>query len=168
MLKEFLINIASLRNETYEFQFHIDKTFFENFGKELVEDGNLDVHLSLIKHEGFLETTFKIKGSVKLICDRSLDEFDYPLDLNNPVIFKFAEEAEEISEEVIHLRRDADTLNAGQYIYDMIGSALPMKRLHPKFEQENDENGDGKIIYSSATKDEDTIDPRWEKLKKLK
>ena len=168
MLKEFLINIASLRNETYEFQFHIDKMFFENFGKELVQDGNLDVHLSLIKHDGFLETTFKIKGSVKLICDRSLDEFDYALDLNNPVIFKFAEEAEEISEEVIHLRRDADTLNAGQYIYDMIGSALPMKRLHPRFEQENDENGDGKIIYSSATKDEDTIDPRWEKLKKLK
>lgn len=168
MLKEFLINIASLRNETYEFQFHIDKTFFENFGKELVEDGNLDVRLTLTKHESFLETTFKIAGSVKLICDRSLDEFDYPLDLSNPVIFKFAEEAEEISEEVIHLRRDADVLNAGQYIYDMIGSALPLKRLHPRFKEEDEENEEGKIIYSSSTQKEETIDPRWEKLKKLK
>jgi uncharacterized metal-binding protein YceD (DUF177 family) len=167
VLKEFLINIASLRNETYEFQFHIDKTFFENFGKELVEDGNLDVRLTLTKHESFLETTFKIAGSVKLICDRSLDEFDYPLDLSNPVIFKFAEEAEEISEEVIHLRRDADVLNAGQYIYDMIGSALPLKRLHPRF-KEDEENEEGKIIYSSSTQKEETIDPRWEKLKKLK
>jgi len=163
-----LINIASLRNETYEFQFHIDKTFFENFGKELVEDGNLDVRLTLTKHESFLETTFKIAGSVKLICDRSLDEFDYPLDLSNPVIFKFAEEAEEISEEVIHLRRDADVLNAGQYIYDMIGSALPLKRLHPRFKEEDEENEEGKIIYSSSTQKEETIDPRWEKLKKLK
>jgi hypothetical protein len=168
VLKEFLINIASLRNETYEFQFHIDKTFFENFGKELVEDGNLDVRLTLTKHESFLETTFKIAGSVKLICDRSLDEFDYPLDLSNPVIFKFAEEAEEISEEVIHLRRDADVLNAGQYIYDMIGSALPLKRLHPRFKEEDEENEEGKIIYSSSTQKEETIDPRWEKLKKLK
>lgn len=168
MLKEFLINIASLRNETYEFQFHIDKTFFENFGKELVEDGNLDVRLTLTKHESFLETSFKIAGSVKLICDRSLDEFDYPLDLSNPVIFKFAEEAEEISEEVIHLRRDADVLNAGQYIYDMIGSALPLKRLHPRFKEEDEENEEGKIIYSSSTQKEETIDPRWEKLKKLK
>lgn len=163
-----MINIASLRNETYEFQFHIDKTFFENFGKELVEDGNLDVRLTLTKHESFLETTFKIAGSVKLICDRSLDEFDYPLDLSNPVIFKFAEEAEEISEEVIHLRRDADVLNAGQYIYDMIGSALPLKRLHPRFKEEDEENEEGKIIYSSSTQKEETIDPRWEKLKKLK
>ena len=168
MLKEFLINIAALRNETYEFQFHIDKTFFENFGKELVEDGNLDVRLTLTKHESFLETSFKIAGSVKLICDRSLDEFDYPLDLSNPVIFKFAEEAEEISEEVIHLRRDADVLNAGQYIYDMIGSALPLKRLHPRFKEEDEENEEGKIIYSSSTQKEETIDPRWEKLKKLK
>lgn len=163
-----MINIASLRNETYEFQFHIDKTFFENFGKELVEDGNLDVRLTLTKHESFLETSFKIAGSVKLICDRSLDEFDYPLDLSNPVIFKFAEEAEEISEEVIHLRRDADVLNAGQYIYDMIGSALPLKRLHPRFKEEDEENEEGKIIYSSSTQKEETIDPRWEKLKKLK
>jgi uncharacterized protein len=168
VLKEFLINIASLRNETYEFQFHIDKTFFENFGKELVEDGNLDVRLTLTKHESFLETSFKIAGSVRLICDRSLDEFDYPLDLSNPVIFKFAEEAEEISEEVIHLRRDADVLNAGQYIYDMIGSALPLKRLHPRFKEEDEENEEGKIIYSSSTQKEETIDPRWEKLKKLK
>jgi uncharacterized protein len=168
VLKEFLINIASLRNETYEFQFHIDKTFFENFGKELVEDGNLDVRLTLTKHESFLETSFKIAGSVRLICDRSLDEFDYPLDLSNPVIFKFAEEAEEISEEVIHLRRDADVLNAGKYIYDMIGSALPLKRLHPRFKEEDEENEEGKIIYSSSTQKEETIDPRWEKLKKLK
>lgn len=163
-----MINIASLRNETYEFQFHIDKLFFENFGTELVADGNLEVFLTLTKHEGFLETTFKITGSVRLICDRSLDAFDYPLNLNNRVIFKFAEESEEISEEIVHLRRDTDTLNAGQYIYDMIGSALPMKRLHPRFSAEEDKNEDGKIIYSSSTKDENAIDPRWEKLKKLK
>ena len=46
-----------------------------------------------------------------------------------------------------------------------------MKRLHPKFGAEDEEETEGKVIYSSSTdntKDDGTVDPRWEKLKKLK
>ena len=45
-----------------------------------------------------------------------------------------------------------------------------MKRLHPRFKDENDER-EGKIIYSSqddTTDEQHDIDPRWQQLKKLK
>jgi uncharacterized metal-binding protein YceD (DUF177 family) len=45
-----------------------------------------------------------------------------------------------------------------------------MKRLHPKFTQEELEESEVGLVYSSpATENEEgSIDPRWEKLKKLK
>ena len=46
-----------------------------------------------------------------------------------------------------------------------------MKRLHPNFKNKELEESEIQLVYSSpvdSTKEEDTIDPRWEKLKKLK
>jgi uncharacterized metal-binding protein YceD (DUF177 family) len=72
------------------------------------------------------------------------------------------------------IHRDSDHLELGQYIYEFIGLAIPMKKLHPRYEGELDleDESEGKIIYTSGSDsgdegDED-IDPRWEQLKKLK
>ncbi len=48
-----------------------------------------------------------------------------------------------------------------------------MKRLHPKFQDDDDlEESETRLIYSSPAdetdKGEDDIEPRWEKLNKLK
>jgi uncharacterized protein len=66
-------------------------------------------------------------------------------------------------------------LELGQYLYEFIALAVPMKRLHPKFQQEDeglDEHENGKIVYTSEDpnqeKKDDEIDPRWNILKKLK
>jgi uncharacterized metal-binding protein YceD (DUF177 family) len=76
---------------------------------------------------------------------------------------------------VIH--RDTDSLELGQYIYEFIALEIPMKRLHPRYAGEpEDDDAEGRIIYSSGDpsteNDSDTnnedIDPRWEQLKKLK
>lgn len=66
------------------------------------------------------------------------------------------------------IHRGTETLELGQYIYEFIALAIPMKKLHPRFQDEPDD--EGSIIYTSDTdkKEEEEIDPRWEKLKKLK
>jgi uncharacterized metal-binding protein YceD (DUF177 family) len=70
--------------------------------------------------------------------------------------------------------QDKATLNVGQFLYEYIALALPMKRIHPKFqeqEEDDDDETEGKIIYTSQTEEDDSevkIDPRWEALKKLK
>jgi uncharacterized metal-binding protein YceD (DUF177 family) len=86
---------------------------------------------------------------------------------------------EEMSDEIIMIHRDTATLELGQYMYEFIALAVPMKKLHPKFqeteEDEDEENPEGKIVYTSSDssgddKDDDNngIDPRWDILKKLK
>jgi uncharacterized protein len=50
---------------------------------------------------------------------------------------------------------------------------VPIKKLHPRYqgEPEMPAEAEGKIIYTSedpVDKNEDNIDPRWDKLRKLK
>jgi uncharacterized protein len=62
-------------------------------------------------------------------------------------------------------------LDMGQYLYELIAVNVPMKRLHPKFEKDDLEESEIQLVYSSPTTETDNqeeIDPRWEKLKKLK
>jgi uncharacterized metal-binding protein YceD (DUF177 family) len=71
------------------------------------------------------------------------------------------------------IQRETAVLELGQYIYEFITLMVPMKKLHPRFQHEvEDENSEGKIVYTSEDPDktnkEDEIDPRWNILKKLK
>ncbi|KXK30519.1 MAG: hypothetical protein UZ12_BCD005000568 [Bacteroidetes bacterium OLB12] len=89
------------------------------------------------------------------------------------MVFKYGEEAQEISDEIVIITRDQDSIDLGQYFYEFIALAIPMKKLHPRFA--NEAENDQFIVYSTAQneteesdKENDAIDPRWEKLKKLK
>jgi uncharacterized metal-binding protein YceD (DUF177 family) len=85
------------------------------------------------------------------------------------MIFKFGEAAEEVSDEITIISQDLQQLDVGQFIYEYIVLEVPMKKIHPRYQSDNeeDENEEGKLIYQSE-KSEDVIDPRWEVLKKLK
>ncbi|HEY0654112.1 MAG TPA: DUF177 domain-containing protein [Chryseosolibacter sp.] len=173
-MKAFKINIIGLSNKEHQFDYHIGEEFFRHYGNGIVSEGELDVVVTLDKRETMIETRFEISGKVKLICDRSLDPFQYPLKIDKRVIFKFGDADEELSDEIIMIHRDSDSLELGQYIYEFIGLAIPMKKLHPRYEGELDleDDSEGKIIYTSGgdseDRDDEDIDPRWEQLKKLK
>jgi len=169
-VEAYRINIVGLSNTVHHFDYDIDDAFFQRFGHDLLEHGSFHADVTVDKHETFLDVKFHIKGVAKLVCDRSLDPFDFPVDSTHSVLFKYGEENAELSDEIVMIHRDSVSLELGQYLYEFIGLALPMKRLHPRYQDEDDDEEEGKIIYSSETTDEDTgeIDPRWEKLKKLK
>ena len=55
--------------------------------------------------------------------------------------------------------RETATLELGQYIYEFIALAVPLKKLHPRFkDEEEDEDEDlstGKIVYSSEAEEDE-------------
>lgn len=173
-LRAFSINIIGLSNKVHEFRYEFGDEFFAHYGTHLVSNGRFAADVILDKRETFIEATFKVKGTTRLVCDRSLDPFDHPMEFEKKIIFKYGEANEELSDEIIMIHRDSDTLEVGQYIYEFIGLEIPIKKLHPRYQDEvEDELSEGKVIYSSETRTPDTddgedIDPRWEKLKKLK
>lgn len=166
-MESYRINILGLSLNVHQFHYEFGNEFFGKYDKGLVSEGKFTVDVSLDKRETFLETDFKIKGSVKLVCDRSLDEFDHPVDITRKIMFKYGDQDLEVSEDVIMIQHGTESLELGQYIYEFIALAIPMKKLHPRYQDESD--GD-QLIYTSdpeEKKKEDEIDPRWEMLKKL-
>ncbi len=165
---DYNIDIFKLSNSFHQYNFNFDDSFFDLFEDSLADKGNGKINLALLKSDSFIELKFEISGEIELVCDRSLEPFGYKLELKNKLLLKFGEDWEELSDEILMMPRDEQTINVAQYIYEFIGVAIPMKKLHPKFNSE-DENDD--FIYYSDDSDKNaskTIDPRWKKLKDLK
>lgn len=120
----------------------------------------------------FIQVKFELKANIKLICDRSLDEFDHQIETNYQVLFK-AEEVEEAADENGSIRNidvNSKQIDLEQDVLDTIMLNLPVKKLHPRF---LDEDGNPKEFVNEqfgdhSDEDEETIDPRWEALKELK
>jgi uncharacterized protein len=184
-LGAYRVNIVGLSNQIHHFQYEIGGSLFEEYGKDLVSDGTFRAEVSLDKRETFLEADFSISGTAHLICDRSLEPFDYPIKMRRKVVFKYGDQDEEITDEITIIQRDTAWIELGQYLYEFIALAIPLKKLHPRFQEsgeDEDDESEGKIVYTSGGSEgaddddrqagqhngDDDIDPRWSALKKLK
>lgn len=175
-LEELDIAIFSLKNQEYKYSFDLDDSFFSFFENSLLEKGNFRTNLLLTKSETMLVLDFDIVGKALLICDRSLEEFWQEIKTQNKIILKYGEEAEFVTEEMEIIPRGSIKINVGQYIYEFISLAIPLRKIHPKFKDED--NDEDELIYSSDTEEseetntnsskEENVDPRWADLKKLK
>lgn len=170
-LRFFNIDIFKLSNQSHDFEFDFDDRFFEEFEDSFVDKGSGKVHLVLDKSDTMIKLAFNIEGSVELTCDRSLEKFDFPIHTSQNLILKYGDDWEELSDEIVIIPRDSERINIGQFVYEFIGLAIPMKRLHPKFAQD-EQSDEPEIVYSSKIQEEEnnegSIDPRWNKLKNLK
>ena len=112
----------------------------------------------------------EITGEVELTCDRSLETFQYPIHERRQVILKFGEEEKEIDHDVVMITHDTQQIDVGQYVFEFVGLAIPMKKLHPRFSESEEEFNS--LVYSSGDESEsdnsDQTDPRWQKLNDLK
>ena len=171
LLHDYKINLVSLKDGLHPYKFEVKDAFFSNFEDSLISKADIIVTLNLTKQINLLIAEFRIEGTTKLICDRSLEEFDYPFNHTYKVHFKYAEEFEEISDEIIHIPFGLPQLDLSQYIYEFIGLSVPMRKIHPKFADE-DSTSESEVIYSSdvdeTEEDIENMDPRWASLKNLK
>jgi len=164
--EDYNIDIFKLANKSHQYNFVFDDSFFGLFEGALIGKGNGNIVLNLLKSDTFIELKFEITGKVELVCDRSLELFWFDFDLKNKLLLKFGDDWEEISDEILMMPRNEQRVNVAQYIYEFIGVSIPMKKLHPKF---NDEEEEDEFIYSSDDSNENvSTDPRWKKLKDLK
>ena len=167
------LNLARLTQPTQRLEFELGPEFFALFETPIVADGHLQAVVDVLKTERLLTLNFHIAGTVRLTCDRSLDEFDQPLDLHEQLLVRFGDEAKELNDDVLQITPDTQVLPLAQHIYDYIGLALPMKKLHPRFQNEEDDNPDAKTTLIFSTRDHDEApddepaDPRWAALRNL-
>ncbi|MBC7409455.1 MAG: DUF177 domain-containing protein [Arcicella sp.] len=136
ILNTFKIDIFRLESKQYMHEFEGNDDFFEALDQNLIQKGHFKATVSLNKNETMIQMIYKISGNVELTCDRSLDLFDFSVDITQKMILKFSDHNEEITEELMLIDRNTQYINVAQDIFDFIGLQIPIKKLHPRFTQD--------------------------------
>jgi uncharacterized metal-binding protein YceD (DUF177 family) len=134
-----------------------------------VKEGDLDVTVNAIKSPSHIDLEIKVKGKVRVCCDRCLEMFDHPVDCENRLLVKFGHEKDDNDPEIITIPRDENELDLSQYIYEFIHLALPIQRIHPDTDKGESTCNPLMIqkLKEHLVDEERRTDPRWEELKKL-
>lgn len=169
MLSEYIISHVGLKEGEHVFDFEINNQFFESFELSEIKKGCLKAEVVLNKKAHVIELDFSITGHVYVPCDRCTENFEMPLSSTNRLLVKFGEDRSEENDELIVLSISDDEINVAQYLYEFIHLAIPYKRIHPE-----DENGETTCneemleqIEEHLYTREESVDPRWNELKKL-
>lgn len=175
----YSIPVRGLRDGIHQFEFQIDRSFFEHFENAPVQDGDVQLRLELVKRPGLYTLTFAFEGTVKTACDRCLADIDLPIEGEQRLLVKVSERAEgEPTEDpedpdVIYISPEQQKFNTAPYAYEFVCLAIPMiKTYNCEDEAEppcNEEMLDrlGLPDEEEEAQEEATDNPIWAELKKL-
>ncbi len=172
-LSQYMIDFSGLSEGMHLFDFSADKRFFQEFEESEIEEGNVDIQVELEKRSTYLMLNFIISGEVELVCDRCLERYMQTVESRTPMMVKFSETETADTDEVIYLHHGDHEINIGKLIYEFIVLSIPIRHIHPEDEKGNsqcDPEMLKKIEQYKATvlrNDSETIDPRWNELRKI-
>jgi uncharacterized metal-binding protein YceD (DUF177 family) len=178
--RKYSIELSKLRFGLNEEVFNIDRSFFSEFEYSEIEDGDVEVKVSITKLTSHLDSRLAFAGQVMLPCDRCMEPYPHQIHFEERVIFTTDSEMEFDHDEVVVYDESVQWLPLSSEFFDFIHLQLPFRRVPPievhlcppsvleilgldaqgneierkaeEPDEENDEEGD----------------PRWAALKKLK
>lgn len=172
-LKEFDISFVGLKEGITQFEYLIEKKFFDFFNYEEFNNSNVNVELAFLKKATMFELNFVFSGWIEVACDVTNELFQQPIETNLDIIVKFGDEFNDENEELLIIPYSDHKINVAQYIYESIILALPLKRIHPGVNDGTlhsdvlDRLKELEIKEEKVEESTKEIDPRWNKLKNI-
>lgn len=178
-LKDFSIPFVGLKQGTTSIVFDIEESFFKAFeASEEFKDSKIQVELVIDKKPNFLELYFYVEGTIRVTCDRCLNEMNQSILDEFKVYVKFHEDAPDMNndEDVIYLLPGETHLEVAELMYDFINLSIPIQKGCAPSEVGGPQCNKEVLKYletaenkEEPSNDGDEIaDQRWEALKKLK
>ncbi|RLT77970.1 DUF177 domain-containing protein [bacterium J10(2018)] len=187
----YKLPLKSLSVGSHEFDYHLDKKFFEDMESADIHDADLNIHVTVVAKNDLYELTIDITGEITLLCDRCLDDLQWPVDTTYHIYVKYGADYNDDSDELLEIPESDNYLNIAYMIYDTVALTIPIKHVHPlgkcnramssllkkhrapgNISEEDGEMMEEIIddIENTDVADSDneaTTDPRWDELKKL-
>lgn len=170
-MEKFIIPFFGLKEGKHEFNFSIDRTFFEAFENSLLDDAEIELKLKLEKTSSMLILDFKAKGKTTVPCDRCGDDFNLTIKTKERIFVKFGDESFDQTDDILVVNQGTHEIDISHPVYEMLVLGLPYKRVHKKTVDCNQEVIQQLAEFKSVEDDieeEENTDPRWDALKKLK
>jgi len=171
-LKQYSIPFTGLKIGHYQFDYDINRSFFDEFEYSLIKDGALKVILDLEKQETLMVLNFKIEGEIQLNCDKCLANFPSFISVNDKLIAKFSDN-EDLgdTEEVLIIKKNEVEIDVSSFIYEIITVAAPYVNIceDPGKLSTCDQDILSKLNDFLVEQDKKELtDPRWDILKNIK
>jgi uncharacterized protein len=172
LANQYIIPYKGLAEGEHEFEFVLDKAFFDEHDVLEANNGLIKAKVLLNKKSQLLTLGIEMKGYITISCDKCLELFKYPIKLKNKLVVKISEDSDDNDDEIWYVNPNDHEFDLEQYFFDSLAVSLPLQRAHPV-----DKNGSkgcdiemlkilNKHVFSND-KLEDENDPRWDKLKNL-
>ncbi len=170
-LKNYSIPFTGLPLGNHVFDFEITDAFFDEFEYSLVKKADLKCRVELEKQETMLILDFYINGTIGATCDKCLAQYPEVLDIHEQQIAKFSDEKITDDDEIINLGKNEHEIMLAGLIYEYINVAVPF--ITRCSDEGNtpycDKDMLAKLSRLTGTNEQDeSIDPRWDALKKFK
>ena len=182
---EYKVPLKSMPAGVKEYDFRLDKRFFENMECSDVRGADLDAALTVNHRNGVYELDFHLTGEVTVACDRCLDDLQLPVDAAYHIVVKYGDEFKQDSDELLEIPESDDSVNVAYMIYDTAMLAIPIKHVHPlgkcnramsallkKHRATRPGDPDAELeeelldeIEDDSASDNTPTDPRWDALK---
>ena len=128
---EYKLPLKTMAPGEHDYEYHLTKTFFTNMESEDVHDADLTVHLTVTLKNDVYSLDFAIAGTVTLVCDRCLDDLEFPIDANYSIDVKYGDRYNDDSDTLLEIPQSDTDLNVAYMIYDTVALAIPIKHVHP-------------------------------------
>lgn len=175
-LKEFTIPFIGLKLGQHQFNFKIEKSFFEHFEYDEFNDVSINLDVLLDKNTTLLEFTLFFKGYVNVNCDITNEPYNQDISGQYRFVVKFGDVYNDDNEDLLILTHGSYEVNIQQYVYESIVLGLPSRRIHPGVTDGTlksdilDKLKELSLKGNTKKKNDsqgDSTDPRWDTLKKL-
>ncbi len=162
LLTMIQVDIKSLRPGIHEFE-------WKPTAEELELDPDvfraLHVGARLDFHPSRIFVTLETSALARMVCDRTLVEFDEEVDGEHSVLFSGADMLEDGMEEdddIRELKSGDEEIDLTGVVRDTFILSIPARKIAP-----GAESTDIQLAYGAPESGEPAVDPRWEALRKL-
>ena len=147
----------------------MDNGYFEAIEADDIREGLLDVTMQIDRKGSLFEVTYNVEGTVVVPCDICLDDMEQPVAGDNRLVVKFGKEYSE-DDDLVTIDEDEGVLDVSWFIYETIVLNIPIKHVHApgKCNRDMMKALEAHSATRSDVEIEDSIDPRWSELLKIK
>ena len=163
------VDLKSLKDDETSLVFNLDESYFSALDQAEVKKGSLHVSVSIRKASGFFEILIHEAGTVIIPCDRCLDDMEQPVKTDVRLTVRLGDENSEDGDTIV-VAEDEGILDLTWIIYESVALAIPIRHVHAPGKCNTAMTEVLEELSADRSSDEESdqsIDPRWEKLKKL-
>ena len=171
-LNHYNLTFVKLANGEHQNTYEVNDSFFEHFGNQEVSGASVSFKASIIKSDSMMIVDLYGNGVLTSTCDRCLNQLKF----NVKPVFKVIAHLnssepdtlanDDINLQLIYLRASDFELNLASSIYESFLPCIPMVKSCELLENKDCDSTITSII-DKTDKPDDSVDPRWDKLKQL-